>query len=112
MKRAMSNPSVGMVPRTEAWALRAGEEMQTACTTIVHGMITLSEWKYRDLRNEQWKYKTLEISTVILDIKVIFNASHFAGASLTLYDTYMRHETFSFRMSMSLILRFCFSSKG
>ena len=51
-------------------------------------------------------------STTFVDTKVIFNASHFAGTSLTLYDTYMRRETFSFRMSMSLILRFCFSSKG
>lgn len=54
-KRAMSNPSVGMVPRTEAWALRAGEEMHTACTTMVDGMTTLSEWKYRDLRNGSMK---------------------------------------------------------
>lgn len=51
----MSNPSVGMVPRTEAWALRAGEEMHTACTTMVDGMTTLSEWKYRDLRNGSMK---------------------------------------------------------
>ena len=51
MKPAMSNPSVGMVPSTDAWALSAGEEIQTACTTTVDGMTTLLEWKYRDLGN-------------------------------------------------------------
>ena len=64
MKPAMSNPSVGMVPSTDAWALSAGEEIQTACTTTVDGMTTLLEWKYRDLGNEsiksgEWKYRDL-----------------------------------------------------
>ena len=69
MKRAMSNPSVGMVPSTDAWALSAGEEIQTACTTTVDGMTTLSEWKYWDLENgsirsEKWKYWDLENGSI------------------------------------------------
>ena len=62
MKPAMSNPSVGMVPSTDAWALSAGEEIQTACTTTVDGMTTLLEWKYWDLGNgsiEIWRMEVL-----------------------------------------------------
>ena len=38
-----------MVPNTEDWARSAGEDIQTACTVMEYGRMTVWEWKYWDL---------------------------------------------------------------
>ena len=43
MKLAMSNPRVGMVPRTHDWAFKVGDDMQTACTVNFDGRTSVPE---------------------------------------------------------------------